>query len=70
VRKINSASAGKCMAVAMACAGVAAKQVKVWHLFSFPTRHKASHTCGPCIVVIMKLAHAIARVLKTEKNVD
>jgi hypothetical protein len=40
VRKINPASAGKCMAVAVACAGIAAELVMAHRLFSFLTMRK------------------------------
>ncbi len=33
------------MAVALACAGIAAESVKAQRLFSFPTRHKVLQTC-------------------------
>ncbi len=33
--------------VVVACAGIATKLVKVWQLFSFPTRYKVLHTCRP-----------------------
>ncbi len=46
VRKIKPVSAGKCMEVAVACAGFAAKLVKARQLFSFPTSCKVLHTCG------------------------
>jgi hypothetical protein len=70
VRKINPAFAGKFMAVAVACGGIDAELVKARWLFSFLIRRKVLHTCRPlhCTVVIVILAHAIARVLKTEKS--
>jgi hypothetical protein len=40
VRKINPAFAGKCMAVAVACAGVATEPARDRQHFNFLTRHK------------------------------
>jgi hypothetical protein len=47
VRKIKRASAGKCMAVAVVCPGIAAEAVKARRLSSLPTRCKVLHTCRP-----------------------
>ncbi len=49
MRKIKSAFAGKCMAVAMACTGVAAELLKTWRLFSFTIRSKGPHICLPLV---------------------
>jgi hypothetical protein len=48
VRKINPALTGKCIAVAVACVGMAAQLKVVRRLVSFPTKHRAKHTCEPC----------------------
>jgi hypothetical protein len=48
VKKMSPAFAGKCMALAVACAGVAAELVRVRRLFSFPTKHRVKYTCEPC----------------------
>jgi hypothetical protein len=45
MRKIKPASAGKCMSVAVTCAGIVAKPVNALWLFSFPTSCKVLHTC-------------------------
>ncbi len=47
VRKIKRASAGKCMAVAVVCPGIAAEAVKAQRFFSLPARCKVLHTCRP-----------------------
>ncbi len=47
VKKINPALAGKCMAMAVACVGLAAERKVVWRQASFPTKHRADHTCEP-----------------------
>jgi hypothetical protein len=51
------------MDVALACAGVALP-LPVRQLFSFPTKHKVKYTFEPCAEVIVKLTHAIARVVE------
>ncbi len=48
VRKIKSAFAGKCIAVAVACVGLAAELKGVRRLVSFLTKHRVKHTCEPC----------------------
>jgi hypothetical protein len=48
VRKISPALAGKCIAVAVACAGLAAEPKVVRRQTSFPTKHRVEHTCEPC----------------------
>jgi hypothetical protein len=45
VRKIKPTSAGKCMVLAAACAGIAAEPVKARRLFSFLTSCKVLHNC-------------------------
>jgi Ni/Co efflux regulator RcnB len=47
-RKISPALAGKFIAVAVACAGLAAKLKVVQQQTSFPTKHRVEHTCEPC----------------------
>jgi hypothetical protein len=47
VGKIKPVSAGKCMVVAVACAGIATEPVKARRLFRFPTSCKVLHTCWP-----------------------
>jgi hypothetical protein len=49
VRNIKLASAGKCMAVAVACGGIADELVKAQRLFSFQTRCTVLHTCKPLL---------------------
>jgi hypothetical protein len=51
VRKINPAFAGKCMAVAVACAGIAGSLV-------FRPGARFYTLVGPCIVIIMILTHS------------
>jgi hypothetical protein len=48
VRKISPALAGKCIAVAVACVGMAAEPEVARRLISFPTKHRAKHTWKPC----------------------
>jgi hypothetical protein len=47
VKKIRPALTGKCIAVAVACVGVAAEPKVVWRLISFPNKHRAERTCEP-----------------------
>jgi hypothetical protein len=47
VRKISPALAGKCIAVAVACAGLAAEPKMDQRQISFPTKHRVEHTCEP-----------------------
>jgi hypothetical protein len=47
VRKISPALAGKCIAVAVACVGLAAEMKMVRRQSSFPTKHRVIHTCEP-----------------------
>jgi hypothetical protein len=47
VRKKGPALAGKCIAVAVACAGLAAEPKMVRRQISFPTKHRVEHTCEP-----------------------
>jgi hypothetical protein len=44
-RKISPALAGKCITVAVACAGMAAKPERVRQHFSFPRRYRVQYTC-------------------------
>jgi hypothetical protein len=48
VRKISPALAGKCIAVAVACAGIAAEPEKVWRHFSFLRKYRVQyvHLCA------------------------
>ncbi len=48
VRKINPTLTGKCIAVAVACVGMAAEPEVAWRLISFQTKHRAKHTCELC----------------------
>jgi hypothetical protein len=48
VQKINPALAGKCIAMAEACVGMAAELKVVQRQVSFPTKHRVKHTCEPC----------------------
>jgi hypothetical protein len=48
VRKISPALAGKCIAMAVACAGMAAKPEKVRRHFSFPSKYRVQYTCVLC----------------------
>jgi hypothetical protein len=48
VRKISPALAGKCIAVAVACAGMAAEPEKVRQHFSFPKKYRVQYTCVLC----------------------
>ncbi len=45
---MRPAFAGKCVAVAVACAEFAAEPVRVWQCFSFPTRSMGKWTCVLC----------------------
>jgi hypothetical protein len=45
VRKISPALTGKCIAVAVACAGMAAEPKKVRRYFSFPRKYRVQYTC-------------------------
>jgi hypothetical protein len=47
IRKMSLALAGKCIAVAVACAGLAAEPKMVQRQTSFPTKHRVEHTCEP-----------------------
>ncbi len=48
VIKISLAFAGKCIAVAVSSAGMAAEQERVQLQFSFLTNYRVRHTCEPC----------------------
>jgi hypothetical protein len=48
VSKISPALAGKCIAVAVACAGMAAEPEKIQRHFSFPKKYKVQYTCVLC----------------------
>ncbi len=47
VRKMSPALAGKCIAVTVACAGLAAETKMVRRQTSFLTKHRVEHTCEP-----------------------
>ncbi len=47
VRKMSPALAGKCIAVTMACAGLAAELKMVRRQTSFMTKHRVKNTCEP-----------------------
>jgi hypothetical protein len=47
VRKMSPALAGKCIAMAVACAGLATEPKMVQRQTSFPTKHRVEHTCEP-----------------------
>jgi hypothetical protein len=53
------------MAVAVLWVGIATKLVKALRHFSFLSRRKGSHTCGPLCHSNCDIIHAIAWVLKT-----
>jgi hypothetical protein len=65
VRNIKPAFAGKCIALGVTCVEKAAEPKGVWRQISFPTKNRAP--VSPIGVVVMKFAHAIARVLKRMK---
>ncbi len=44
VRKMSPAFAGKSVAVAVVCVDVAAEPVRVWRLFSFPSKYRVKYT--------------------------
>jgi hypothetical protein len=44
---MSPALAGKCIAVTVACAGLAAEPKMVRRQTSFPTKHRVEHTCEP-----------------------
>jgi hypothetical protein len=48
VKKMRPAFAGKCMAVAVACAIFVTELVRVWQRFSFQTRNTGKCTCVLC----------------------
>ncbi len=48
VRKMSTALAGKCIIVAVACAGLATEPKMVRRQTSFPTKHRVEHTTEPC----------------------
>jgi hypothetical protein len=48
VIKISLAFAGKCIAMAVVSAGMAAEQERVQLQFSFLTNYRVRHTCEPC----------------------
>jgi hypothetical protein len=64
VRKMRPAFAGKCKAVAVACAEFAAELVRFRRHFSFPTRNMVKCTSMLCCHRNCELAHEIARVLE------
>ncbi len=45
VRKISPALVGKCIAMAVACAGMAAEPERVRRHFSFPRKYRVQYTC-------------------------
>jgi hypothetical protein len=47
VKKMSPALAGKCITVAVACAGLATEPKMVRQQTSFPTKHRVKHTCEP-----------------------
>ncbi len=65
-RKRSPTLAGKCIAMAVACAGMAAKPEGVRRQLSFLTKHRAKHTCEPCwrSNCVILCTHVIARVLE------
>jgi hypothetical protein len=64
VKKINPALAGKCIALAVACVGMAAESKVVWQQISFLTKHRSSAPVSLVGVVVVKFTNATARVLK------
>lgn len=67
VRKVNQASVGKCMVVAMVCAAVVAKLTGAQWLASFPTRSKGQGNVWPSVQFVLP-AHAIPRVFELLKG--
>jgi hypothetical protein len=59
--------AGKCIAVTLACVGLAAKLKVIQRQAIFSTKHRVECTCVPCGFVIVKFTYAIARVLEQIK---
>ncbi len=64
IRKMSPALAGKCIAVAVACDGLAADRKWFAGKLVFRPSTGWSTPVTPVGVIIMKFAHAIARVLK------
>jgi hypothetical protein len=64
VRKMSPALAGKCIALAVACAGLAAEPKMVWGQNSFPTKRRVEHTCELYWHSNCEICTRIARVLK------
>jgi hypothetical protein len=64
VRKISPALAGNCIAVAVACVGLAAEPTVVWRQAVFQPSTGWSTPVSLVGIIIMKFTHAIARVLK------
>jgi hypothetical protein len=64
VKKIDPALAGKCMAMAVACVGLAAEQKWLSGKLVFRPSTGWSTPVSLIGIVIVKSAHAIARVLK------
>ncbi len=67
VKKIKPAFVGKCIAVAVACVVKAAEPKEVRRQASFLTKNGRNAPVSPIGVVIVKFAHAIARVLEGMK---
>jgi hypothetical protein len=68
VRKINPALAGKCIAVAVVCVGMAAEPKVVQQLISFPTKHRAKRTCEPCGRSSCEIYKCHCQGFETNKN--
>ncbi len=65
VKKISPAFAGKCIAVAVACARMATETEWVRWQFNFQTKYRVRYTIVSLVcIVIVKFAHNIARVVK------
>ncbi len=64
VKKIKPACAGKCIAVAVVCVGKAAKPKVVRRHLVFSPRTRRNAPVSPIGVIIVKFAHAIARILE------
>ncbi len=68
VKKIRPTLAGKCIAVAVACAGVAAEPKVVRWLISFPTKHRAKRTCEPYGRSSCEIYRCYCQGFETNKN--
>jgi hypothetical protein len=68
VKKINPALAGKCITVAVACAGMAAEPERFGGTLVFRKSTGCNTPVCSVGVIVVKLAHAIGRVLESMKS--